>query len=149
MPEHWARVPEALGLVMKKSVLVARSNSAGGSLWSQGKTIAIVIREGIHLFFNDISLLANRPLKKLGTFENRCSYLAIVIQPGNVSQGCFNLLPNRHLIRKQIIHAPNRLDRLTRSHYNFFPTRIFALIPVFGTGTANSRPPYTILVPSG
>ena len=42
------------------------------------------------VFFKGRSII----FKELGTFENRCSYLAIVIQPGNVSQGCFNLLPN-------------------------------------------------------
>jgi hypothetical protein len=116
VPEHWARVPEALRLVMKKSVLIACSNGAGGSLWPQGKTIAIVICKGVHLLFNNISLLADCPFKELGTFENRCSYLSVVIQPSNVSQSRFNSLPSRYLIRKQIIHAPNGLDRITRSH---------------------------------
>src|SRR6056300_1201149 len=79
MTEHWAGIPKALNLIIKKAVLFSCTNAAGCPFRAQRQTITVTIFEGVHLLLNDIGYFTNGAFKQFGLLYDRSTDLSIPI----------------------------------------------------------------------
>ena len=97
MPKHWTNIPESLGLVIEQPVLITCPNTTGGSLRSEREAVAVIVGKGVHLFFDNIGLFADRSPKQFCSLNDRCANLTITITARDFSQRGLNPLPGLYL----------------------------------------------------
>ncbi|MNY19683.1 hypothetical protein D3C86_1531270 [compost metagenome] len=110
MTEHWADIPQALLLIVQKTMFDAGTYAARRSLRTQRQAIAIAVLKGIHLFFNDVSDFTDRAFEQWGLLYNRQTDFAVTVAAEHLFQGAFNALPDGGFARQIIVHAANGLN---------------------------------------
>src|SRR5690606_38657715 len=111
--EHRAAVPEVLDLpATADAVLEHRAHAAGGAFRTQGQGIAVAVCEGVHLLLDDVGDFADGALEQLGEFHDRHADLPIAVAIQQAGHAAFKIAPQRRLLRKNVVHATNGLQRL-------------------------------------
>ena len=110
VPEHRAGVPETAGLIEQKTVLFGGPNTTGGALRAEGQTVTVAVFKGVHFLFDDVGHFTNRTLEQIGLFHNRhADFLVAILGQYSANRG-FHKLPNRRLLRQDIVHPANCLN---------------------------------------
>ena len=110
MPEHRTGVPKPPGLIKEQPMLFRCTHAPGRTFGPQSKAIAVAVFKGIHLFFNDVSDFTDRSFEQLGMFDHGHTDFLIAVLSENLSNGGFNVLPDRCLVRENIVHPPDCLN---------------------------------------
>jgi hypothetical protein len=85
--------------------------SHGGSgFGSKGQGITALIRECVHLLFNDVCGLANASSKEFSPFNDRDSKFRESETLEDLSRSIFNKVPLPDLLGKDVVKSSNRLD---------------------------------------
>ncbi len=72
-----------------KTVLDIGSAHCGSTLWFQGQTVASPVIKGVHLFLDNIGVLAGTPTEQTGIFKYRSVNALVAIELTDI--GCLVL----------------------------------------------------------
>ena len=66
-------------LIVQKPVRNCGTHDAGRRLWPQRETLTVAILETEHFLFDDVRVLADRPLEQLRALKQRHPYFSVAI----------------------------------------------------------------------
>ncbi len=94
-PEHRADVVKLLqSRLLIQAVLDVSAHHRRGGFRTQRERTAVAIVERVHLFADDVGLLAHAARKQSRLFENRRADLLIVVDAKNLARNRFHLIPD-------------------------------------------------------
>ncbi len=106
VPEHRARIPEALGTVIGQIMFKRRAHHTGRAFGTQGQLVAVHrIGERIHFLLDDIGHGAKAAREQGRRFDDRCADLLETIALQHGMHGVFKQFPQRRIGRENIVHS--------------------------------------------
>ena len=106
MAEHRSEVPKALRGAVQKIVLVHRADYRRRAFRTKRELVTVHrIGEGIHFLFDDVGHFAHAARKDARVLKNRRADLLIAVALKHVDGRRLNILPNRSVLRKHVVHA--------------------------------------------
>src|SRR5690554_5633976 len=110
MAEHRAGVPQTACLVEQQAMLFCGPHATGCTFRAQSQAVAIAVVECIHFFFDDIGHFTDRALEQLGVLYHRHTDFLIAVLAEHLSYRGLYILPDRGLVREDVIHPPDCLN---------------------------------------
>src|SRR5204862_8063962 len=108
--EHRAGIAKFDRRRLRQPVRQDRANDPGGVLRPQCDLFAAAIVEGVHLLRDNVGVLADRPRKDLGKFENRRRDLGKPVKPRLLARGIADPAMAAHRLGQEILRAARRLQ---------------------------------------
>ncbi|KWV84877.1 hypothetical protein PFLmoz3_05479 [Pseudomonas fluorescens] len=111
--EHRADVPQLLGLATTGDAMFQYGANARGSAFrAQGQGVAVTVFKGVHLFFDDVGHFTDGALEQLGELDDRHADLLVTVVIQQARDSAFEVAPQWRLLRQDVVHATNGLQRL-------------------------------------
>src|SRR5262249_11742931 len=127
--KHRAEGVEPNGLRLHvKAMLDVRSEHRGRRFGTKGQRIPASVLERVHLFLDDIRLIADAAPEQLRALEERTPDLAIAVGLEDAPAGRFDALPTFHLAGQNVAYATDGFDR----RHQAFLTAAGATNPITG-----------------
>jgi hypothetical protein len=105
VPEHRARVPEALRTVVQQIVFDRRAHHGRGVLGAQRQVLAIErVGEAVHLLLDDIGHFADAAREKLRVLDDRRADVLITVGAQHRAYGVLEKFPQHGLLREDVVH---------------------------------------------
>jgi hypothetical protein len=119
--KHRPAVEKLQGHGLDQAIRKHGADDSRRVLGAQRDFVTAAIKEGVHLFGDDIASLADRPTEHLGELEDRRFDLGEAIKFGDVTSGLGDLAVPPRRVGKKVLSAA---DRLQGTHFTFsdYPT---------------------------
>ena len=116
-----------------------RAHRRGGRLRPQREALPVqLVDEAVHLLLDDVGGLADRAPEERGVLEQRRADVAVAVGVRPRAHDFLEALPQRGLVRQDVVHPPDRLDGL--GHLQGRPLYATAFSGSFGSVAGARRP---------